>query len=140
MIRTELPPTITATLPDASAAPTLPNATTTPSGLIVPGSATTQTTTPSGLIVVRNELSQVSKGSELVLSDKPLDGDGAVEAVKAAYAELAARSGDEAARIVYGDTLEMVQGIRSDELRHQAIEALLAGDLSRAAELISQAG
>ena len=138
MIRTELPPTIT---------PTLPNATTTPSGLIVPGSAapdapqpgTTTTTTPGGLIVVRNELSPVTKGAELVVSDQPLTGDMALDAAKAAHAELAARDGAPVADIMLGAQLEMVQDIRNDELRHEAIEALLAGDLGRAAELMSRA-
>lgn len=140
MITTQLPPTIT---------PTLPDATTTPSGLIVPGSAapapapapapsTTETTTKSGLVIVRNQLTPVTKGSQLVVVDKPLTGNDAVEAAKAAHAELTAAQGREAADILHGPTIELAQGIRNDELRAQAVAAILAGDLTKAAELIAQ--
>lgn len=137
MLTGTLPPHIT---------PTLPQPVTTPSGLIIPGSAaqpapsTTQATTPSGLIIVRNELTPVSTGSQLVIADGPLTGNAPVQAAKAAHAELAAARGTEAADIMYGATIELAQGIRNDELRAQAVAALLAGDLAAAVELIAQQG
>ncbi len=147
MIATTLPPHPT---------PTLPDATTTPSGLIVPGSSapahtlpphitptlpeSSTTTTPSGLIVVRNELSQVSKGAKLVVVTTPLEGNAAVDAAKAAHAELAAKHGSAAADLVHADQMQLAQGIRNDEIRAQAVAALLAGDLAGAAKLISQQG
>ncbi len=150
MITSQLPPWIT---------PTLPESTTTPSGLIVPGSSTptaptstlppyitptlpetSTTTTPSGLIVVHHELSQVSKGAQLVVVTTPLEGNAAVDAAKAAHAELASKQGTVAADVLYGDQMALVQGIRNDEIRAQAVAALLAGDLAGAAKLISQQG
>jgi hypothetical protein len=139
MISTTLPPTIT---------PTLPPTTTTPSGLLVPAPAagpapapsTTQTTTPSGLIIVRNELTPVTRGSKLIVVDTPLTGNAAVDAAKAAHAELAASQGTAAADILHGAQIQLAQGIRNDELRQQAVAALLAGDYATAVKLISQAG
>lgn len=126
----------------APAAPTLPNATTRPSGLIVPGTAsgTTSTTAPSGLIIVRNQLSPVTRGSQLIVVTKPLTGNDAVDAAKAAHAELGASHGAAAADVLYGPTIAAAQQIRNGELRAQAIAAILAGDLARAAELIGQQG
>jgi hypothetical protein len=140
MIASQLPPHIIPTLP--------PGATTTPSGLIVPSGptgpapapapSTTQTTTPSGLVIVRNELTPVTRGSKLVVATGPLTGNAAVDAAKAAHAELAASQGSAVADIVHGRQLELAQGIRNDEIRRQAIAALLAGDLATAARIISQ--
>lgn len=129
----QLPPHLT---------PTLPPTETTPSGLLVPvGSAPDQgttTTTPSGLIVVRNPLSPVTVGSKLVVATEPLEGSAALDAAKSAHAELAASQGTPAADIVFGGQLELAQRIRNDELREQAIAALLAGDLATATKLIGQ--
>jgi hypothetical protein len=139
MISSTLAPTIT---------PTLPPTTTLPSGLLVPAPATgpapapatTQTTTPSGLIIVRNELTPVSRGSKLVIADGPLIGNAAVDAAKAAHAELAASQGTAAADIMHSPQIELAQQIRNDELRQQAVAALLAGDVATAVELINAAG
>lgn len=116
MITSLLPPWITPTLPDAT------------------------TTTPSGLIVVRNELSQVSTGAKLVVVTSPLEGNAAVDAAKTAHAELAAKHGTAAADVVYAEQMQLAQGIRNDEIRAQAVAALLAGDLKGAAQLITQQG
>lgn len=114
MITSQLPPHVV---------PTLPNATQRPSGLIVPGG-----------------LTPVTGDSKLVVVTQPLDGSGALDAAKAAHAELAASQGSAAADIVHGAQLELVQGIRNDELRAQAVAAILAGDVATAAKLISQQG
>jgi hypothetical protein len=120
---TQLPPWITPTLPPA-ATPTQPG--------------TTTETLPSGLIVVRNELSQVSAGSKLVIPSGPLTGNGPVDAAKAALAELAEKSGPEAAEIMLGSQVQLAQRVRTDEINRQAIEALLAGNAALAAEIMSQ--
>jgi hypothetical protein len=136
MISSQLPPWITPTLPEAT---TLPSSTLPPH--ITPTlPETSTTTTPSGLIVVRNELSQVSTGAKLVVVTSPLEGNAAVDAAKAAHAELAAAHGAVAADVVYAEQLQLAQGIRNDELRAQAVAALLAGDVAGAAKLITQQG
>lgn len=117
---------------------------TTPSGLLVPapaappaGTGTVQETTPSGIIIVRNQLSPVSVGSALVVATKPITGDGALQAAKAAHAELAAAQGGPAADIVLGKQVEMATQVRNDEIRAQAVAAMLAGDLAAAAALLA---
>lgn len=138
MISTTLPPHVTPTLPMADLPPTQ----TTPGGLLVPvGSVPPgSTTTPSGLIVVRNPLSPVTLGSKLVVATGPLEGSAALDAAKSAHAELAASNGAPAADILVGAQLELAQQVRNEELREQAIAALLAGDLAGAAKLIEQQG
>jgi hypothetical protein len=137
MIATSLPPHIT---------PTLPPTTTTPGGLHVPTGATPATpatrteTTPSGLIVVRHQLTSVAKGAQLIVATKPLGGNAALDAAKSAHAQLAASQGTAVADIVHGGELQLAQGIRNDELRREAVEAIIAGDLARAAELLAQRG
>ena len=118
----QLPPWIT---------PTLPETTTTPSGLIVPSH-------PSGLIVVRTPLATPHKATELVVAAKPIAGDGALDAAKQAYAELAKREGNEAAEIILGDQVALATQVRNDEIREQAVKAFLAGDAKSAGELLSQ--
>jgi hypothetical protein len=120
----QLPPWIT---------PTLPETTTTPSGLIVP-------TTPAsgGLIVVRNELRTPQAAAKLVVTDTPIAGDGALDAAKQAYAELEQREGSEAAQIILGGQVELATRVRNDELREQAVKAFLAGDAKTAGELLGQ--
>jgi hypothetical protein len=124
----QLPPTITPTLP--------PDMVTTPSGLIVPKAPTAPTS--SGLIIVHNELSQVSAGAKLVVTDTPIEGDGALDAAKQAYAELAAKDGEPAASIMLGKQVEMATQVRNDEIREQAVKAFLAGDAKTAGELLGQ--
>ncbi len=114
-----------------------------PPSLILPSQppsapGTTTSTSPSGLIVVRNDLTPVSKGTKLVVSDQPLTGDMALQAAKDAHAEIATSDGQPVADIMLGSQLEMVQGIRNDELRREAVEALLAGDAAKAAEILSR--
>lgn len=120
------------------AAPTSPTTPPAPAPAPAPAPGTTTTVTPSGLVVVHNGLTTVSAGSQLVIPSGPLTGDAALEAAKAAYAELAGRVGTPAADIVQGGQVSLAQQVRNDELREQAIAALLAGDVDRAAELISQ--
>lgn len=147
MITATLPPHIVPTLPAADQlpphiTPTLPPTETTPGGLLVPTGSVPPgaSTTPSGLIVVRKPLSPVTVGSKLVVPNGPLDGSAALDAAKAAHAELAASQGAPVADIVHGGQLELAQRVRNDELREQAIAALLAGDLAAAAKLIGQQG
>jgi hypothetical protein len=121
---TQLPPSITPTLPPAA----------------TPSPDATTETLPSGLIVVRNQLSQVSAGSKLVIPSGPLTGNAPVDAAKAALAELAAKSGPEAAEILLGSQVELAQTVRRDEINRQAIEALLAGNAALAAQIMSQQG
>jgi hypothetical protein len=113
---TQLPPWITPTLP------TSPSSTT--------------TTTPSGLIVVRDHLSQVTAGTKLVVPTSPISGDGALDAAKAAYAELAKESGAPAADILLGGQVDIATQVRNDEIRKQALDAFLAGDVATAGELL----
>lgn len=138
-----LPPWIVPTLPTAApAAPAAqlpPSITPTLPPTAQPAGTTTETT-PSGLVVVRNRLTEVSQGQQLVVPSAPLTGNGAVEAAKAAYAEVAAAHGSEAADVLLRDAVELTQRVRNDELRAQAIAALLAGDVETAAKLISQQG
>ena len=136
MITSQLPPWITPTLPQAAAQPS----STLPPHITPTLPETSETTTPSGLVVVRNELSQVSKGAKLVVVTTPLEGDAAVDAAKAAHAELAAQHGTAAADVLHGEQMALAQGIRNEEIRAQAVAALLAGDLAGAAKLISQQG
>lgn len=100
--------------------------------------AATLQTTPSGLVVVRNRLSPVAAGTQLVVPTSPISGDGALHAAKAAHAELSASSGAAAADIVLGRQVELVQRVRNDEIRKQAIAAFIAGDVDGAAQLIAQ--
>jgi hypothetical protein len=132
---TQLPPWITPTLPEAAPAPT--DMVETPSGLLVPKAPGTATG-PSGLIIVRNELSQVSAGAKLVVPSKPIEGDGALDAAKQAYAELAAKDGEAAASIMLGGQVEMATQVRNDEIRAQAVKAFLAGDAATAGTLLGQ--
>lgn len=115
--------------------------TTTPGGLFVPAPPSAGApveTTPSGLVVVRDRLSPVAAGAELVVPTSPISGDGALDAAKAAHAELSASSGAPAAEIVLGPELQIAQRVRNDEIRQQAIAAFLAGDLDAAAALMSR--
>lgn len=136
MITSQLPPWITHTLPQSSTEPS----DTLPPWITPTLPETSETTTASGLVVVRNELSQVSKGAKLVVVTTPLEGNAAVDAAKAAHAELAAKQGVAAADVLYGEQMALAQGVRNDEIRAQAVAALLAGDLAGAAELIPQQG
>ena len=135
-----LPPWIVPTLPTATPAAQLPPyiAPTLPPDVQPIGSTTE--TTQSGLVVVRTPLTQVSRGQQLIVPSAPLAGNGAVDAAKAAYAEVAAAHGTEAADVLLRDAVELTQRVRNDELRAQAIAALLAGDAATAAKLISQQG
>lgn len=114
--------------------PTLPETETTPSGLIVPKQAPT---TSGGLVIVRDELSQVRVGSKLVVPTAPVTGDGALDAAKQAYAELASRQGEAAAQIVHGGAVALATQVRNDEIRAEAVAAFLAGDLARWTELLA---
>lgn len=118
----QLPPWIT---------PTLPETKTLPSGLIVPAR-------PSGLVVVRTPFATPHRATELVVASKPIAGDGALDAAKQAYAELASREGDVAAGIILGDEVALATQVRNDEIREQAVKAFLAGDAKTAAELLGR--
>ncbi len=122
---------------------TPPNFTTSPGGILIPAGPAPQdptTTTPSGLIVVERPFTPVTVGSQLVIADQPLSPSGALDAAKAAYAELKATHGVAAAGLAMGDRLELVQDIRNTELRGQAVQALRDGNFELATQLIAQQG
>lgn len=133
----ELPPGIIPTLPSYANSSSTVNSS---SKLILPGQPLPPGSerTDSGLIVVRNRLSQVATGSKLIIATSPLTNDTALDAAKAAHAELTATHGAAAADLMYGAKIALAQRVRSDELQRQAVAALMAGDLTRAVELIQQ--